>query len=287
MATTPSGCRAAIETYADAVCGGERILPLSERSDMAGNTASPGASVTGRVLAILDAFDSQHRELRLSEIARRADLALPTTHRLVSELFAGGLLTRLDSGAYVIGRKLWDLGLLAPAQSGLREVASPFLHDIYGATLATVHLAVRDGTRVLYLDRLSGHASVPVVSRIGSRLPLHATGVGKVLLAYAPEDVQLAVLSNLKRVTPYTITQPGRLRQELARVRQEGFAQTIEEMSLGACSVAVPVRTESDHVVAALGIVVPSLKRDRPRLVAALEVAAQGIRRTLDPRSTQ
>jgi DNA-binding IclR family transcriptional regulator len=95
------------------------------------------------------------------------------------------------------------------------------------------------------------------------------------------------VLSNLKRVTPYTIIQPGRLRQELARVRKEGFAQTSEEMSLGACSVAVPVRGPSDSVVAALGIVVASLKRDRPRLVAALEVAAQGIRRTLDPDSAQ
>jgi DNA-binding IclR family transcriptional regulator len=243
--------------------------------------------VTGRVLAILNAFDARHRELRLSDIARRAGLALPTTHRLVAELSAGGLLARQDSGGYVIGRKVWDLGLLAPAQTGLREVASPFLHDIYGATLATVHLAVRDNTQVLYLDRLSGHASVPVVSRVGSRLPLHATGVGKVLLAYAPEAVQVTVLSNLKRVTPYTIIQPGRLRQELARVRKEGFAQTSEEMSLGACSVAVPVRGPSDSVVAALGIVVASLKRDRPRLVAALEVAAQGIRRTLDPDSAQ
>jgi DNA-binding IclR family transcriptional regulator len=95
------------------------------------------------------------------------------------------------------------------------------------------------------------------------------------------------VLSHLTRVTPYTITQPGRLRQELARVRQEGFAQTSEEMSLGACSVAVPVRGQDEQVVAALGIVVPSLKRDRPKLVAALDVAAQGIHRTLDPYSAQ
>ncbi|MGH3370417.1 MAG: IclR family transcriptional regulator [Nocardioidaceae bacterium] len=248
---------------------------------MAGNSSRPGTSVTARVLAILDAFDTAHRELRLSEIARRADLPLPTAHRLVAELASWGALVRRESGSYVVGRKIWDLGLLAPAQTGLREVASPFLHDIYGATLATVHLAVREGAKVLYLDRLAGHASVPVVSQVGSRLPMHATGVGKVLLAYAPEDVQLAVLSNLERITPYTITAPGRLRQELARVRQEGFAQTSEEMSLGACSVAVPVRGQSDQVVAALGIVVPSLKRDRARLVAALQVAAQGIHRTL------
>ena len=78
-----------------------------------------------------------------------------------------------------MGRRLWDVGLLAPVQTGLRQLASPFLHDLYAATLATVHLAVRDGTEVLYLDRLAGHASVPVVSTVGSRLPLHATGVGQ------------------------------------------------------------------------------------------------------------
>lgn len=247
---------------------------------MAGNTATPGVTVASRVLAILGAFDSTHRELRLSEIARRAGLALPTTHRLVGELQAWGALER-TADAYVIGRRIWDLGLLAPSQAGLRELASPFLHDIYGATLATVHLAVRDGDRVLYLDRLAGHASVPVVSTVGSRLPMHATGVGKVLLAHAPEEVRQAVLADLRRVTPYTITQPGRLRAQLARVRQDGYAQTSEEMSLGACSVAVPIHDVTGRVIAALGIVVPDLKRSRPGLVAALQVAAQGIRRSI------
>lgn len=247
---------------------------------MAGNTGRPGTTVTSRVLALLEAFDADHRSLSLSELAERAGLSLSTTHRLVAELARWGALVRRSSGEYVIGRRLWDLGLLAPVQSDLRQVASPFLHDIYGATLATVHLGVRDGTEVLYVDRLSGHASVPVVSQIGSRLPLHATGVGKVLLAYAPDQVRDTVLRNLTRVTPYTVTQPGRLLADLRHVRSEGFAQTVEEMSLGACSVAVPVRS-GQQVVAALGIVVPTLKRDRARLVTALQVAAQGIGRSL------
>lgn len=248
---------------------------------MAGNTSSPGASVTGRLFAVLDSFDAGHRNQRLSDIARRAELSLATTHRLVRDLVAWGALVRADDGSYVVGRRLWDLGLLAPTHTGLREIASPFLHDIYGTTLATVHLAVRDGTTTLYVDRVMGHASVPVVSTIGTRLPLHATGVGKVLLAYAPDDVRQAVLGDLRRVTPYTVVQPGRLRRELAQVRHDGYAQTSEEMSLGACSVAVPVRDGDDEVVAALGIVVATLKRDKPRLVAALQVAAQGIRRSL------
>jgi DNA-binding IclR family transcriptional regulator len=238
-------------------------------------------SVTSRALDLLGAFDPDHRSLTLSTLSRRSGIPLATAHRLVGELTKWGALARLPSGDYVIGRRLWDLGLLAPVQAGLRQAASPFLHDLYGATLATVHLAVRDGTEVLYIDRLSGHISVPVVSKIGSRLPMHATGVGKILLAYAPESVRAEVLGHLTRVTPYTITQPARLLDQLRRVRTDGFATTGEEMSLGACSVAVPVRGSGGEVVAGLGIVVPDLRRERARLVSALQVAAQGINRTL------
>lgn len=248
---------------------------------MAGNSSSGAASVTSRALSLLAAFDDRHRQVTLTELAHRAGMPVPTAYRLINELVAWGALERVADGSYVIGRRLWDVGLLTPVHAGLSQLASPFLHDLYGATLATVHLAERDGTEVLYLDRLSGHASVPVLSRIGSRLPLHATGVGKVLLAHAPPDVQRAVLEKLTRITTYTITQPGRLRQELARVHRDGFASTSEEMSLGACSVAVPIDGPSSDVVAALGIVVGSFRRDRPRLVAALQVAARGISRSL------
>jgi len=247
---------------------------------MAGNSSSPGASVTSRALAVLGAFDERHRRLRLTELAERAGLPVPTTHRLVGELLDWGALARTPGGSYVVGRRIWDLGLLAPVQTGLRQLASPYLHDLYGATLATVNLAVRDGTDVLYLDRLSGHASVPVLSTVGSRLPMHATGVGKVLLAHAPPEVQQAVLSDLPRITPYTITQPGMLRRQLARVLRDDHAATVEEMSLGACSMAVPIRRGTD-VVAALGIVVASLKRDRATLAGALNVAARGIGRAV------
>jgi len=248
---------------------------------MAGNTSTPGASVVSRTLALLYAFDEQHRRLTLTELARRADLPVPTAHRLAGELVAGGALVRRVSGEYVVGRRLWDLGLLAPVQTGLRQVASPFLNDIHAATLATVHFENRDRTEVLYLGRLSGRASVPVVSRVGSRLPMHATGVGKVLLAHAPDDVREQVLAGLPRLTPYTITQPDRLRRQLDKVRRDGCATTMEEMTLGACSIAVPVYGRGDAVVASIGIVVPTLRRDRNRYLAALQVAAQGISRSL------
>lgn len=249
---------------------------------MPAKTPAPGRTAASRLLAILATFGPDHQALRLSDIARRADLSLTTTHRLLAELAEWGAVVRRDDGDYVIGKRLWEIGLLAPDQTGLREAAAPFISDIHATTLATVHLAVRDGTEVLYLDRMSGHASVPVISTVGSRLPLHATGVGKVLLAHAPDLLALQVLSQLTRITPYTITQPGLLAEQLARVRTDGYASTIEEMTLGACSAAVPVFGPHGTVEAAIGVVVPKLGRDLDRYVSALQVAARGIGRRLD-----
>src|SRR5271156_4419395 len=94
--------------------------------------AAPGVTVTSRVLSIMGSFDAGHRSLTLTEIAERAELTLPTAHRLVGELATWGALTRASHGRYVIGRRLWDLGLLASVQTDLRDVASPFLQDLYG-----------------------------------------------------------------------------------------------------------------------------------------------------------
>lgn len=248
---------------------------------MAGRTSAPGATVTSRVLALIGAFDEEHRRLTLTELAGRAGLPVPTAHRLLRELEEWGAVTREPTGEFVVGRRLWDVGLLAPVQTHLQEAAAPFLSDVHAATHATVHLAVRDGLQALYVDRLTGTASVPIVSTIGSRLPLYSTGVGKVLLAHASRDVRSAVYESLERVTAYTVTMPGLLDRQLERVVREGYATTQEEMTLGAASVAVPIFGPGGEVVAALGIVVPDLRRDRARYVAALGVAARGIARRI------
>src|SRR5689334_13894031 len=264
----------------------KRTLPMdgSGEGGVAGRSTTPGRSVTSRALAVLDAFDVRTPRLSLSEIADRSGMPLTTVHRLLAELTAWGALVRRDDGRYEIGRKLWDLGLLAPVQLELRQVAAPFLLDVHTATRDTVHLAVREGTRALYVERISGRESVPVVSQVGSRLPLHATGVGKVLLAAAPDEVCDEVFRTLTRETRHTVVDPVRLRRELGEIRRRGFARTAEEMSLGTISVAVPIAVERGGgpvVAGALGIVVPSHRRDVARLVPVLEVAARGIGREL------
>jgi DNA-binding IclR family transcriptional regulator len=235
-----------------------------------------GRSVTLRALSILDAFDVTHQRLSLTEIARRSELPLATAHRHVRELLDWRALQRREDGTYQIGSRLWHLGLLSPMHTELRELALPHLQDLYAATGATVHLAVRDGAEALYVERLGGVRSVPVVSRPGGTLPLHATAVGKVLLSWAPPEVRRFVLARLRRLTPYTVVEPGRLAAQLDEVRRAGVAWTREEMALGASSIAVGVAT-ADGVTAAVGLVVPSTNRNIRTGLPALRAAAAAI----------
>lgn len=241
----------------------------------------PGRSVVSKVRAILEAFDLEHSTLTLSDIARRSGLPLSTAHRLVAELVEWRALERDLDGGYRVGMRLWELGQLAPGP--LREVARPWLQDLFDITRDNVHLAVRDGIEVLYIDKVCGPETLPILSRVGGRLPMHATGVGKVLLAYTPSWFMRRYLDRtLERPTRYTITEPGRLARELTEVRGRGWAVTREEMTLGSCSLAVPVRHRGGQVIAALGVVVPSHRgQEILRLRPAVQAAAGRISRTL------
>lgn len=216
--------------------------------------------------------------MSLSEMARSADLPLSTTHRLVGVLTRWGALERRDGGDYSIGQHLWELGLLADVQVELKQVSAPFLQDLYAATRETIYLAVRVDTRALYVDRLTGVVRPSIMAEIGSYLPLHATGVGKVLLAHAPSDVIERVLGDLRSVTPHTMTDRVRLRAQLAACRERGFARTSQEMGMGTASVAVPIRV-GGKVLGAIGLVTADLTRDLSRLVPALQVVANGVAR--------
>lgn len=236
-------------------------------------------TVTARVLSLLAAFDEGHPRLTLTELAAAADLPVSTAHRLLNELQKWDALARESDGTYVVGRRLWQLGTLAPTQRELREVALPPMQDLYEATRENVHLAVREGTKVLYVERIHGRSSVPLVSRAGVRLPLHTTGVGKVLLAWADRDTREAALNELHAETRYSITERGRLMRELSTTRRNGYARTVEEMTLGTCSVAVPVVGPDERVIAALGLVTSTTRRDITKYVSALKVAAVAITR--------
>ena len=239
------------------------------------------SSVLGKARIILDAFTVEDDELPLSELVRRTTLAKATVHRLCGELLAWGLLERSGT-SYRLGLRLFELGQRVPRQRILRETALPYLEDLLAATQETVHLAIREGLEVLYVEKIVGHRQVPQPSRTAGRLPLHCTAAGKVLLAFGPPSVTEQVLqAGLVRLTPRTVVAPGRLEAQLERVRVEGIAVESEETRLGYCSVAAPVRGPDDVLVAALSITAPTYRAQLPRLVGALRPAAAGITRAL------
>jgi DNA-binding IclR family transcriptional regulator len=242
-------------------------------------------SVTARGFAVLEAFTSDWTTLTLSDIARRAVLPLTTTHRLVGELCASGALERDGDGSYRVGLRLWEIASLAPRGVPLREAALPFLEDLYEVTHENVQLGVREGHEVVYIERIAGRRAVSVLTRVGGRFPLHASGIGLVLLAHAPDSVQREALAGpLQRFTDFTVTDPERLRRTLSQVRRDGVAVSDRQVTDDAMSVAAPIVDGAGEVIAALSIVSKADGTEAARLIPAVRAAALGTSRALRAR---
>jgi DNA-binding IclR family transcriptional regulator len=244
-----------------------------------------GRSVVSKAVSLLDAFDIDDVELSLNELSRRTDLPLSTAYRLAGELVSWGGLERADGGGYRVGLRLLEIGARAPRSAGMHEIVVPFMQDLFLATRENVHLAVLEDHEALYIERVTGLQSIAVKSRRWGRLPLHATGVGKVLLAYADEEfVDQVIAGGLPRFTPYTIIAPGHLRRNLAEIRHTGVGFAHEEMTVGRLSVAAPLFDADGRAVAAMSIVVPTTV-DPQRLAPAVRTAALGATRRLRERA--
>jgi DNA-binding IclR family transcriptional regulator len=248
----------------------------------------PGRSVTSKVLALLGAFSATNSALTLSELARRAGLSLPTASRRVAELVEWGALERGDDGRYRVGLRLWEVASLAPRGLGLRELAMPTMEDLYEVTHENVQLAVRQGLELVFVERIAGRFAVPVLTRVGGRFALHATGVGLVLLAHAPVEVQEQVLAApLTRYTDMTITDPRRLRRALAAVRRDGYAVSDRQVTMDSLSVAAPVHGPDGTVLAAVSLVVACDRADPVALAPLVQAAGRTITRAFRPPTRQ
>ena len=238
-------------------------------------------SVMGRTFAILGSFNSENRRMTLSVISERTGLPVSSVHRMVAELVYEGALTRNLDGSYEIGTRIWRLGVLASLHSDLRELALPYMEDVYLLRNDAVQIGVLDGLRCLIAERIAGSRTLSVISKPGARLPLHASGVGKVLLAHGSADLQAAAFEVLEKYTERTITNPDLLKRQLLEVKSLGFAFSKEELAVGATSLAVPVFGVGGKVTAALGIVTPVQNREIEKYVSVLKISATALSRKL------
>lgn len=237
-----------------------------------------GDAVTDRALAILGAFDAEHTRLGLTQLSRRAGLPLSTCHRLVKKLVGWGALEK-SGRSYHIGRRIWELGLLAPTQQSAIELATPFMQDVLFVTRNVVNLFVLDGDRALLIERIAGTAVGSPFRKVGDRMELHASAAGKILLAHAADPLVDACCRQLTPLTSKTITSPTVLREQLREARRRGYAITEGESSLDNNAIAVPVLGSDGSVVASLGIVQIRGFANPGRVVPVLQLAARGISR--------
>jgi DNA-binding IclR family transcriptional regulator len=242
----------------------------------------PTRSVFGRTLSLLTAFaGAPNGERTLSELARLSGLPLTTAHRLCGQLEREGMLERLPSGGYRIGLRLWELGMLAPRSHGLREVALPFLEDLYEVTHQNVQLIVLDGTEAVIVERLRSRDAVRLAGGAGGRLPVHATSGGIALLAYSdPATIAAVLAAPMKRYTDATIQSEHELRTAMAGVRQQGYLELRSHLTPGSVSIAAPIFVRPRAAVGAVSVV-SELGVDTHALLPAILTTARAIGRAL------
>jgi len=238
-----------------------------------------------RGVHVLQAFRPQGGTLSLTALVRRTGLPKATAYRLAELLVELRLLERAPRG-YAPGIALFELGELVPIKRRLREAALPFMQDLFEATHETVHLGVRDDLDVVYAEKIRGHVAVTAPSRVGGRLPLSSTAVGKALLAFADPAVVDAVLSRpLRRLTEHSISDPVVLADQLAQIRASGLAYDHEEAALGVSCVASPVLVHGQPV-AALSLSVPATHVQPARLAPAVRTVSLALSRLLSQSGT-
>jgi DNA-binding IclR family transcriptional regulator len=222
--------------------------------------ASPPSSVE-KAIDILFCFDPQHPQLRLTDISQRLGLHKSTTHRLLSVLKKKRLITAdAASQLYSLGPGVVELAWIILRQQDLRTVCVPYLERLRQATNETVNLYIRMGDRRICIEELESGQEIKYAQTVGLTAPLHVGAPGKVLLAFLPLAELEAILATLPltAVTPHTITDREQLLEELAAVRQRGYAVSVGERTPWASAAAAPIWDWSGKLIAALSVLGPS-----------------------------
>jgi DNA-binding IclR family transcriptional regulator len=218
----------------------------------------------------------------VTEIAGELGMHKSTAFRLLATLDARGLVEQnAERGSYQLGPGVVQLAAGATRARDLSLLGLPLYRELAETVGETVTVAVPDGRWVVSVDQVIGSATVTTVNWVGQRSPMHATSAGKVFLAYLPPDQVDAVLAQgLERYTPRTVVDPVVLRQQLALVRERGYAATSEEHELGLAAVAAPICSLDGRVVAAVTVSGPTFRVDEatiPGLAVHVRAAADAV----------
>jgi IclR family acetate operon transcriptional repressor len=221
-----------------------------------------------RGLRLLQLFGESPHGLTAKQVAGLSRLPVSTVHRFLANLEGAGFLNCSGDSVYHLGIACFAIGQAALGQLDIRRVSLPYLQELNRQTRETIHLTVRHGLSAVYVEKLDSPEQLRIYSRIGAAVPLYCTAVGKVMLAYMPDDERERVLPQLglKRLTPNTAGNLQELEAELYRVRKNGYACDLEEHELHIRCVAAPIWDHAGGVNASLSITAPVVRMPVTRL---------------------
>lgn len=239
-----------------------------------------------RGLKLMELLASSPRGLALSDLAEAAELAPSTVHRLIQALHSKGYVAQDDEqGVWRIGVKAFRTGNSFVESRDFVATCRPFLRRLTRLSGESANLAIRDGTTAVFVAQHESPQMMRMITRLGSRAPLHASGVGKALLAWMHEDERLRLMNGeeLAPVTPNTLATPEALASEMALIRRQGFALDREEHAIGLHCVAACLHDEHAQPLAAISVSGPMARIPPARLEAlggevlsiATEITAQ------------
>lgn len=246
------------------------------------NAGSVSVGVISKVLLILEALQGSSAGLGLKAICDQTGVHKSTAHRFLKHLERERYLIRTEGGAYLIGPRLSQLSARGNQEATLQAVARPILWELWKSTQETVNLAVLDQGTVLYVDVIESPHEFRLSSRVGTRRSVHVTALGKALVAFLPAEAQEAILDSIafQAATPRTIGNLVQLRQELEKVRRQGYAVDDEEAVQGARCVSAAILNSSGEPMAAVSVSGP-VTRVHPGLVNALAGAVTSAARSI------
>jgi IclR family pca regulon transcriptional regulator len=254
------------------------MLPFEQSRDYVQSLA--------RGLAVLGAFDARHPTLGLAGIAARTGLSRAAVRRLVLTLQHLGYV-RPYGREYALSPRVLELGFGCLASLQLTDLAQPLVEQLAQRVNHSCSIAVLDGQSIVYVLRVPVRHVMTVALGVGARLPAYAASMGRVLLAGLPSTSLDAWLGECRptRLTPHTVTDLRRLKRIVAEVRAQGYAYVEQELELGLCSLAVPVRDRDGKVIAALNASLPfhaaAAQHARRDVLPELRASALAIERCL------
>jgi len=222
--------------------------------------------VLNKTLSILEILLQQGSPMNMTEISERLEIYPSTIHRILDTLKYWGYVEQdTHTQKYQLGLKVLELGMAKLHQMDLVREATPYLKELVKQCNETIHLGVLEEGEVMYLAKEESSQTIRMISYVGKRAPLHSTSLGKVLLAYIPEEERKKILENkgLPRLTENTITDKRKLEKELSKVREQGFALDREENEKDVRCVAAPIRNYQGEVIAAISISSPIFRIDK------------------------